>query len=115
MQNGKQSGGLAVPNFKLYFQALSFRPLASWFDSDCEAPWINMERNMVAPTPLQDILFIDISLKQCRLHFGPIIAHAVSIWRKYEKLLSWDTKWHAQTPLFHNPSLLKGGLCFVAH
>lgn len=111
----EQFGGLAVSNFKLYFQALSFRPLLNWFDSDSEVPWINMEKNMVAPSSLQDILFTDISLKQCRLRFGPIIAHAVSIWRKYEKLYNWNTKWHAQTPLFHNPSLHKGGLCFVAH
>lgn len=39
LQNGKQSGGLAVPNFKLYFQALSLRPLLVWFDSDADTPW----------------------------------------------------------------------------
>lgn len=64
---------------------------------------------------LQDILFTYISLKQCRLRYGPIIAHAVSIWRKYEKLHNWDTKWHDQTPLFYNPSLRKGDSYFVAH
>ena len=54
LQNEKQAGGLAVPNFKLYFQAFSMRPLLSWFIPDRNIPWINIEKNIVAPVSLQE-------------------------------------------------------------
>ncbi|WP_242641728.1 hypothetical protein, partial [Candidatus Ichthyocystis sparus] len=31
LQRKKESGGLSVPNFKLYFHALTIRPLLNWF------------------------------------------------------------------------------------
>lgn len=44
------------------------------------SPWLSIEINMVSPISLVS----PMSLKQCKLRFGPIIAHTISIWWKIE-------------------------------
>lgn len=72
-----------------------------------------LQSNIVQPCALQDVLFCNISKKQCQLHLGPIISHLVLVWRLVKKHchLSWKKKlckWHNFSPIFNNKALLIG-------
>jgi hypothetical protein len=53
-------GGLPIPNFKLYFQALAFCHILNWFRHDSADLWLSIERNMVPPIALEELVFNDI-------------------------------------------------------
>jgi hypothetical protein len=66
----------------MYFHTLVFHPIQNWFRHDSSAPWLSIERHMVSPIALEEVVFTDISFKQCKVCFGSVIAHTISIWRK---------------------------------
>lgn len=109
LQRRKEDGGLSVPNFKLYFWSSVLRPLLTWFDSDTSVCWCTLESAMTEPWSLHDILFANISNKQCQLHFGPIISHLIKTWRLAESYCHVSCNWHTLSPLFNNKALLIGG------
>ena len=109
LQRKKDSGGLAVPDFKLYFWSFVLRPLLNWLNPDFSTSWLSLESAKTEPWSLHDALFSNISNKQCQLRFGPIIAYLIKIWRLAEKFSSIDCKWHTYSPVFNNKSLLIGG------
>ena len=76
LQRGKYVGGL---NFKLYFQALEFLSILNWFRHYSSAPWLSIKRDLVSLMALEELVSNDVSLKQCKLTFGPIIDHIISI------------------------------------
>ncbi len=73
IQQKKLDEGLAVPNFKFYFWSFLLRPLISWFNPQAVVSWRALEEKLVSPWRLQDVIFSDISIKQCQLRFGPLI------------------------------------------
>lgn len=109
LQRKKDNGGLAVPDFKLYFWSFVLRPLLTWFNPDITTSWLALECAKTEPWSLHDALFSNISNKQCQLRFGSIISYLFKIWRVAEKFSSIDCKWHSYSPVFNNKSLLIGG------
>lgn len=73
LQRRREDGGVTVPNFELYSWLFVLRPLLSWFDSHSSVSWRMLESNIVQPCTLQDVLFSNISKKQCQLRHDPII------------------------------------------
>ena len=114
LQRKKEFGGISLPNFKLYFHAFTIRPLLNWFSENSSIPWLNIEKNLVAPVPLKGILFTSLSLSKCKLEYGSLIAHAIQNLRKVEKIYNWTSKWHANTPIFYNNLLKSGGKYFIS-
>lgn len=109
LQRRREDGGLAVPDFKLYAWSFALRPLLAWFDSTSSVSWCTLESNIVQPWTLQDVLFSNISRKQCQLRFGPIISHLVAVWRLVEIHCQLSCKWHTFSPIFNNNAILIGG------
>lgn len=105
----REDGGLFVPNFKLYFWSFVLRPLLCWFDPHSSVSWRSLESTLVEPWPLQDLLFANVSNKQCQLRFGPIISYLVRTWRLVEAHCHILSKWHTLSPIFNNKALLIGG------
>lgn len=58
---------------------MAFHHILNWFRHDSSATWVNIERNIVSPIALKEVVFTHISLKQSKLHFGHIIALTISI------------------------------------
>ncbi len=54
LQHTNRAGGLAVPNFELYYW--SFQSLHNWVDPQSTVSWGVIEADKVKPNRLQDIL-----------------------------------------------------------
>ncbi len=100
LQRCRSHGGLSFPNFRLYAQAFSLRPLSVWFDPDASVSWRAIEE------------FSGVPLRQCKSRFGPIVTHLLSTWRDVERRSQLVTIWHRHLPIFHNNNLLSGSTPF---
>lgn len=67
LQHPKPSGGLALPNFKLYFWAFQLRFLKTWFEPSSKIPWLYIEQELVYPLRLQDLPFAGITQRSSLL------------------------------------------------
>lgn len=94
LQRKKEDGGLAVPNCKFYFWSFVLRPLHVWFNPHTSVSWRKIEENIVHPWNLEDGLIANVSIKQCRLRFGPIVAHLIHTWRMVESVCRISCRWH---------------------
>lgn len=74
-QRPKLLGGLAVPNFELYYWSFQMRALSKWVDPQSTTAWRTIESAKVLPHRLQDILFSSVTNKTIKNNFGPIMAH----------------------------------------
>ena len=106
LQRNKTDGGLSLPNFKLYYFSFVLRPLSVWLNSNTQTSWRPLEESLVAPHRLQDLIYSNIPIKQCKLRHGPLISNLLSTCRVVEKLTKTTTVWHKCSPVFHNYKLL---------
>uniref|UniRef100_A0A3B1KHZ5 Reverse transcriptase domain-containing protein n=1 Tax=Astyanax mexicanus TaxID=7994 RepID=A0A3B1KHZ5_ASTMX len=113
LQLPKTLGGLAVPNFKLYFMSFQLRALRSWLDPESKTSWRAIESILVRPHRLQDLLFTGAGSKNTDLKFGCIVAHSLKIWSLIEKLMGGPFKICSATPLWQNYKLLRGARPFI--
>lgn len=109
LQRDRGAGGLAVPDFKLYFYSFVLRPLFVWSIAEISNSWRELEEDIVRPLTLQGVLFSNMSNSQCKLRFGPIVSFLIQAWRKAESLSGISCKWHTLSPIFHNKNLVIGG------
>ncbi len=112
LQRCRLHGGLSFPNFRLYAQAFSLRPLSVWFDPDASVSWRAIEESIVYPYKLKHLAFSGVPLRQCKSGFGPIVTHLLSTWRDVERHSQLVTIWHRHLPIFHNNNLLSGSTPF---
>ncbi len=62
---------------------------------------------------LQDLVYSALPSKRAKSQLGPIMSFLLSIWHCIEKkCIPNSTKWHTQSPIFHNFNLLTGGIPF---
>ncbi|KAJ0009606.1 hypothetical protein NQD34_001308 [Periophthalmus magnuspinnatus] len=78
-----------------------------------DSAWKCIEENLVHPHRLKDLIYSAIPLKRARTRFGPIITNLLAVWRYVEKESKSIQKWHKNSPLFHNYSLLSGAKPFA--
>ncbi len=57
LQHPNSAGGLAVPNFELYYWSFQLKALHNWVDPQSTVSWRVIEADKVKPNRLQDILF----------------------------------------------------------
>ncbi len=58
------AGGLAVPNFELYYWSFQLKALHNWVDPQSTVSWRVIEADKVKPNRLQDILFTGTGKKR---------------------------------------------------
>ncbi len=73
LQHPNSAGGLAVPNFELYYWSFQLKALHNWVDPQSTVSWRVIEADKVKPNRLQDILFTGTGKKG-------IIIHLVRLW-----------------------------------
>lgn len=70
LQRPKLLGGLAVPNFELYYWSFQMRALSKWVDPHSTTAWRMIESAKVLPHRLQDILFSSVTNKTIKITSG---------------------------------------------
>jgi len=75
------------------------------FSENSSPPWLDIEKNLVAPVSLNYFMFTGLAVNKCKLQYGSVIANAIQNLRKIERIYNWTSKWHASTPIFYNSFL----------
>ena len=105
LQKSKHNGGMALPNFRLYYWAANIRALTFWthFHGRTDGPeWVAMELNSVQDLPVLTLLGSSLPLP---LHISldnPVVKHTLKMWvqfRKHFQLLHFSLS----SPILFNP------------
>ncbi len=115
LQHPNSAGGLAVPNFELYYWSFQLKALHNWVDPQSTVSWRVIEADKVKPNRLQDILFTGTGKKGDNYKFGPVVANSIKIWKTVERRIGGPFKFCNSTPLWHNFNFVCGNRPFVQH
>ncbi|KAI2659993.1 LINE-1 retrotransposable element ORF2 protein [Labeo rohita] len=80
----------------------------SWYDAEEDISWLSLERNLVLPLKLNEVLFANIPSNKCKIRFGPLVSYAISVWGTVEKACGILSNWNPYSPIFNNHKLLIG-------
>lgn len=88
----KKNGGLALPDFKLYYWATGLRPIAHWLD-DAPSPFdgLEMEREDCLPYSLRAVILSSVPVKRAYYKHNPIIHDTIRIWKQLKKHFNLNT------------------------
>ena len=115
LQHTTNTGGLALPNFKIYHRAFQLWALRVWMDPSSTVPWREIEQNLTGSLRLQDLAFTGVCPKTCMLAYGPIITNTLTNFKQVEEQLRHTNKWHLTTPIWHNAHLMSGNKPFACN
>ena len=87
-------------------------PLSNWLDPQIQLSWRPIEEHLASPHRLKDLIHSGLSIKCSKLKLGPIMSFLLTVWHSVERVTGSMLKWHAQSPIFHNYSLLTGRVPF---
>ncbi len=113
LQHPNSAGGLAVPDFELYYWSFQLKALHNWVDPQSTVSWRVIEADKVKPNRLQDILFTGTGKKGDNYKFGPVVANSIKIWKTVERRIGGPFKFCNSTPLWHNFNFVCGNRPFV--
>ncbi len=113
LQHPNSAGGLAVPNFELYYWLFQLKALHNWVDPQSTVSWRVIEADKVKPNRLQDILFTGTGKKGDNYKFVPVVANSIKIWKTVERRIGGPFKFCNSTPLWHNFNFVRGNRPFV--
>ncbi len=113
LQHPNSAGGLAVPNFELYYWSFQLKALHNWVDPQSTVSWRVIEADKVKPNRLQDILFTGTGKKGDNYKFGLVVANSIKIWKTVERRIGGPFKFCNSTPLWHNFNFVCGNRPFV--
>lgn len=115
LQLPKDKGGMALPNFKLYFQAAQIRPLCLWCDSSYTARWKDIETS-VPNYNVQTLLGEEDLNDTLRGALNPIVRFSLQIWfslikqlklKNSQKILRWIALDSSFKPTNYDPTFKK--------
>ena len=96
----KSSGGISLPNFKYYFWSFQLKAINTWLDTSSVTSWHSLESALSTPVRIQDLPFSYIKQKLVESRMGLIISNTLSIWRRIQKHISTDCKYHELSPIW---------------
>lgn len=88
LQRPKITGGMALPNFQIYYWAANIRCLLYWFwdPSQNNAPgWLHIESSSCSPVSLSALLCSSIPLHSPQACQNPVLLHSLKIWSQFRK------------------------------
>lgn len=91
------------------FVLLCYTP-STWFDPNALVSRRPIEDNLALPQRLQDLVYSALPLKRDKLSWTT--NYLLTTWRLVEKESITIQQWHAQSPIFHNHSIISGGIPF---
>ena len=103
LQGHRLSGGVNLPNFEWYSWCFVLRPLITWLNSEILSP---IEKHITYPHSLSSLIYSNVPHRTVKRDFGPIISHLFTVWHKVHRFAKIRNTFFAQSPIFHNDSLL---------
>lgn len=93
LQNPKEQGGMALPNFQLYYWACNLRAMTYWQDShqiSHLSDWVQIESSACLPFSLSTLLFSPLPLGLDSHVLHPMVWNSVRIWVQIRKFFGWQ-------------------------
>lgn len=88
LQRPKMTGGMALPNFQIYYWAANIRCLLYWFldPSSMDSPgWLHIESHSCSPVSLSALLCSSIPLHSPQDCQNPVLLQSLKIWSQFRK------------------------------
>ena len=88
LQRMKRCGGMALPNFQMYYWAANIKSLLYWLHdvSASDAPaWLHIEASSTARISLSALLCSSIPLHFLPTCQNPVVLHSLKIWSQFRK------------------------------
>ncbi len=113
LQHPNSAGGLAVPNFELYYWSFQLKALHNWVDPQSTVSWRVIEADKVKPIDFKIFYLLAQEKKG-------IIINLVRLWltllksgKRFERRIGGPFKFCNSTPLWHNFNFVCGNRPFV--
>lgn len=88
LQKSKKEGGMALPNFRLYYWAANIRCITFWSHfldrADCPA-WVGMELNSVRNVSILALLGSPLPLPSGKWTDSPTVWHTMRVWAQFRR------------------------------
>lgn len=99
----KHEGGLALPDFRLYYWATHLQVFALWLEQSAVAPdWLQIERDYCHPYDLGAVLLSPVILDQAAVN-NIVIKSQLRVWRQMREYLKIKSL-SLLIPIANNPS-----------
>ena len=98
-----KEGGLALPNFELYYWSAQIKRMAEWFQDSEDFLWKSIEAHFSYPTPLKSLPFINKNVAGLSKSF--IIDTVLSVWPTCKKYCKLPKNISVLSPISHNPDI----------
>ena len=88
LQRPKIHGGMALPNFQMYYWAANIKSLLywRWDTSSRDLPgWLQIESSYCSPVSLSALLCSSIPLHSPQTCRNPVVRHSLKIWSQFRK------------------------------
>uniref|UniRef100_A0A8C5LWN9 Uncharacterized protein n=1 Tax=Leptobrachium leishanense TaxID=445787 RepID=A0A8C5LWN9_9ANUR len=114
MTRPKRVGGLAVPDFHLYYQASHLLLVVEWTGGGRHALWQDLELG-ATPHPTGVLPWIDPARRSPQVHRHPYIGTTLRVWRSTMRRASLSTYPSPLLPLEDNPAFPAGVHPLIQH
>ncbi len=112
LQHPNSAGGLAVPNFELYYWSFQLKAfiIGLILNLQFHGGWLKLTRL----NQIDFKIFIYWHRKKGdNYKFGPVVANSIKIWKTVERRIGGPFKFCNSTPLWHNFNFVCGNRPFV--
>uniref|UniRef100_A0A8C5WLI0 Reverse transcriptase domain-containing protein n=1 Tax=Leptobrachium leishanense TaxID=445787 RepID=A0A8C5WLI0_9ANUR len=110
----KTAGGLAVPDFQLYYQAAHLLRIVEWTMGGRQALWQDLESGST-PHPTRALPWIAPDRRSPRVHHQPFVGATMGVWRTAVRRHALSSYPSPMLPLADNPDFAAGVLPRVNH
>uniref|UniRef100_A0A8C5R0F1 Reverse transcriptase domain-containing protein n=1 Tax=Leptobrachium leishanense TaxID=445787 RepID=A0A8C5R0F1_9ANUR len=104
----KTSGGLALPNLKLYLSAALLTQIAEWHLPIAQKRWVDIENDMMLPDLLPFFMWLPKSARKDQRLRCPLVSHSLHTWDTLSRKFSLTAEISPLLPLYRNPWFLPG-------
>ncbi|CAI5656797.1 unnamed protein product [Oreochromis niloticus] len=116
LQQGKLSGGLALPNLMFYYWAANIQKYTYWLNGP-QAAWCCLEAQSCFSSSLSALLFSSLPVSLLQFTDNPVLIGSLKIWYQFRRHFN-SVSASALTPICNNhlfpPSLVDSSFCIWA-
>ena len=90
LQKPKTSGGLALPNFQVYYWSANIHRILYWLHchyglSDWVPTWVKLEEALCRPMSLEALACAPLPMPSLKPDCGPVVSQSLRIWKQFKR------------------------------